>query len=83
MEVVNGSLTGRPVGRLCYGKEKKTRLIEYCEKNNNTFEESWYYADSISDYPVLSIVDHPVCINPDKKLKKKAMANKWKIYKWK
>ncbi len=83
MEVVNGYLTGYPEGRLCYGEEKKTRLMEYCEKNDNIPEESWYYADSISDYPVLSIVGHPVCVNPDKELIKKALDYGWKICKWK
>ena len=82
LEVSNGHLTGRPEGNLCYGQEKKIRLKEYCEKNNNKIEDSWYYGDSISDLPALEVVGHPVCINPDRQLRKKAAGNGWKIYTW-
>jgi HAD superfamily hydrolase (TIGR01490 family) len=83
LEIINGSCTGRTAGPVCFGKEKVVRLKEYCEKNNNTLEKAWYYGDSISDLPALSIVGFPVCINPDKKLKKVAKARNWRIYNWK
>ncbi len=83
LEVINGICTGRTAGPVCFGKEKVVRLKEYCEKNNNTLEKAWYYGDSISDLPALSIVGFPVCINPDKKLKKVAKARNWRIYNWK
>lgn len=82
LEVNNGQMTGLPEGKLCYGMEKLTRLKEYCEKNNNKIEDSWYYADSISDLPVLEAVGHPVCVNPDRQLRRKAAGKGWKIYKW-
>jgi HAD superfamily hydrolase (TIGR01490 family) len=83
LEVKNGILTGRPKGNLCYGNEKLVRLKEYCEKNNTGVANAWYYGDAIIDQPALSIVGHPVCINPDKKLKRVAEKNNWKIYNWK
>jgi HAD superfamily hydrolase (TIGR01490 family) len=79
MEVVNGVLTGEPVGSFCFGEQKVVRLIDYCRKNNVDSKDSWYYGDSISDLPVLSSVGHPVCVNPDKKLRKKALQSDWKI----
>jgi HAD superfamily hydrolase (TIGR01490 family) len=82
LEIMFGKYTGRPLGRLCFGDEKVARLKEYCEKNYIAPGEAWYYGDSISDLPVLSIVGNPVCINPDKKLLREARKNKWKIYKW-
>lgn len=82
LEVSNGVLTGRPVGNLCYGEEKLVRLKEYCEKNNTTPAEAWYYGDALIDQNALSIVGNPVCINPDKKLLKVARKNDWKIYYW-
>lgn len=82
LEVSNGHLTGLPEGNLCYGQEKLVRLKEYCEKNNNKTEDSWYYGDSISDLPALEVVGNPVCINPDRQLRKKAAAKGWKIYRW-
>lgn len=82
LEVVNGQYTGRPLGRLCFEEEKALRLKEYCEVNNTEMKNAWYYADSIDDKPALSIVGHPVCINPDKKLKKTALERNWKILQW-
>lgn len=72
LEVINGNLTGRPVGKLCFGKEKAVRLLSYCEKYNSNASDAWYYGDSISDLAVLGSVGSPVCINPDRMLKKEA-----------
>jgi HAD-superfamily subfamily IB hydrolase, TIGR01490 len=83
LEVKDGILTGKPKGNLCYGNEKLVRLKEYCEKNNTDLANAWYYGDAIIDQPALSIVGHPVCVNPDKKLKRIAMEKEWKIYLWK
>lgn len=82
LEVNNGYLTGRLNGRLCFGEEKRTRLTKYCEINNTKTSDAWYYGDSISDLPALSSVGNPVCINPDKKLKKEALKRGWKILQW-
>jgi HAD superfamily hydrolase (TIGR01490 family) len=83
LEVKNGILTGKPRGNLCYGNEKLVRLREYCEKNNTTAADAWYYGDAIVDQPALSIVGHPVCINPDHKLKRVAGMNNWTVHTWK
>jgi HAD superfamily hydrolase (TIGR01490 family) len=82
VEIRDGILTGKPHGSLCFGAEKLIRMREYCEKINITHPETWYYADSWSDLPVLEIVGHPVCINPDKRLLKKALSSNWEIYNW-
>jgi HAD superfamily hydrolase (TIGR01490 family) len=83
LEVKDNLLTGHAAGKLCYGDEKLRRLREYCEKNNSTPSLSWYYADALIDLPALSIVGFPVCVNPDRKLRKKAMEKEWRIYNWK
>jgi len=82
LEIVDGHYTGLPNGRLCFGEEKASRLKEYCEITNNRKEDAWYYGDSVADIPVLSSVGHPICINPDKKLKKYAHGKGWKSYQW-
>lgn len=78
----DGLYTGLAKGIPCFGKEKVNRMKEYCEMNNSRPEEAWYYGDSESDIPVLESVGHPVCINPDRRLKKKAEKNNWNIYRW-
>jgi HAD superfamily hydrolase (TIGR01490 family) len=82
LEIKEGYLTGYPIGQLCFGNEKMVRLKEYCEKNNFNTAEGWYYGDSVSDLPALSAVGHPVCINPDNKLKRIAKKRGWKINNW-
>jgi HAD superfamily hydrolase (TIGR01490 family) len=79
LEVDNGIFTGRPSGKFCFGEEKVVRLLEYCKLNSIDLESSWYYGDSISDLPVLSIVGNPICVNPDRKLKRVADKRGWQI----
>jgi HAD superfamily hydrolase (TIGR01490 family) len=83
LEAVNGILTGQPEGVFCFGEEKSVRLQQYCEKYNSKLQDAWYYGDSISDLPALSIVGNPVCINPEKMLERIAQKKGWKIYNWK
>jgi putative phosphoserine phosphatase/1-acylglycerol-3-phosphate O-acyltransferase len=83
LEVKNGVLTGKAMGRLCFGPQKLVRMKEYCERNRCSPSKAWYYADSESDVPVLEAVEHPVCVNPDKRLLKRALASNWKVCHWK
>ena len=82
LESKEGLLTGKPEGRICYGEEKLHRLTGYCAANNIYQSVLWYYSDSISDLPVLSYVGNPVCVNPDRELKKEALKRGWKILLW-
>jgi HAD superfamily hydrolase (TIGR01490 family) len=82
LEVKDGDLTGRPLGPLCFAKEKAVRLLAYCEKNKFSPSDAWFYSDSITDMPALRSVGNPVCINPDSKLKKAAKKSSWKILTW-
>ena len=83
LEESEGLLTGLPLGNLCFGEEKARRVIAYCENNNYSPANAFYYGDSISDLPALSIVGNPVCVNPDRQLEKEAFKRGWKIYWWK
>ncbi len=83
LEASDGLLTGLPLGNLCFGEEKARRLTMYCENNNYSPAYAWYYGDSISDLPALSIVGNPVCVNPDRQLEKEAWRKGWKICRWK
>jgi len=82
LEVIDGIYTGHPDGPYCFGAEKVVRLVDYCKKKGIDPSHSWYYGDSISDLDVLSSVGNPVCINPDRKLKKAAAKKGWKILFW-
>lgn len=77
----DGHLTGVPSGgKLCYGKGKVPPAEKFCEENGCSFDNAWYYADSISDLHLLEKVAHPVCVSPDKKLRAAAAKHGWTIW---
>jgi HAD superfamily hydrolase (TIGR01490 family) len=81
-EIIDGYFTGKPSGAFCFGSEKGARLAEYCEANNCDLPEAWFFSDSFHDISALSIVGHPVCVNPDSKLRKTAIQRRWDIKHW-
>ncbi len=79
LKIENGKFTGDLVGRYCYGKEKQIKALEYCSNNGYSLKDSFYYGDSCADRYILESVDHPVCVEPDWRLKKLANRMNWKI----
>ena len=79
MEDVGGILTGKSVGNLVFGKEKKYRLLSYCNGEGYDPKEAYYYGDAISDKYVLGAVGHPVCVDPDKRLLREATKKGWRV----
>jgi HAD superfamily hydrolase (TIGR01490 family) len=83
METRDGSLTGSPLGSYCFGKEKKRRVISICLEKGYNPAEAFYYADSLSDLDALESVGNPVCVNPDTRLRRKAVEKGWQVRTWK
>jgi len=79
LEIEGGRYTGRLKERYCYGKEKLRRAEEYCNRHSISLADSYYYADSYADLPVLEKVKHPVCVTPSPELRETALARGWKI----
>ena len=79
LEFVNGYATGRLLPPVMASATKAKWIREYAEKNDINLSESYAYSDSISDLPMLSIVGHPVAINPDFRLKQTALQHDWAI----
>lgn len=61
-----GVLSGEINGIINYGKAKAERVREFCIKNNISLENSWGYADHISDMEFLKLMKNPVAVNADK-----------------
>ncbi len=82
MRMDNGVYSGEVSGKYCYGTEKLQRVKSFCRRHRFSLEDAWYYADSIADLSVLRAVGHPVCVTPDRKLKKEARKRGWLIEIW-
>jgi HAD superfamily hydrolase (TIGR01490 family) len=79
MEFVNGYSTGRIIPPVMASATKATWIREYAEREHINLSDSYAYSDSISDLPMLSIVGHPVAVNPDMRLKQTATQHDWPI----
>ena len=79
LEFVNGYATGRTLPPVMASATKAKWMREFAEKNEINLSDSYAYSDSISDLPMLSIVGHPVAVNPDFLLKQTAIQHDWAI----
>jgi HAD superfamily hydrolase (TIGR01490 family) len=83
LELREGCITGGVLSFIS-GPEKVTKLKEFLqakEKDGVKFDlnDSFAYADDFNDLPLLSLVGHPVAVNPDPKLHKLAVKRGWEI----
>ncbi len=79
LEFVNGYATGRILPPVMASATKAKWMREYAEREGINLSESYSYSDSISDLPMLSIVGHPVAVNPDFRLRQTATQHDWAI----
>ncbi|SUA58628.1 Phosphoserine phosphatase [Oligella ureolytica] len=81
-EYLNGRYTGRFVGVASYKEGKITRVEEWLKSLNLTFEsfnEVYFYSDSMNDLPLLEKATHAVATNPSPTLREVAVRNNWAI----
>ncbi len=78
-ELVNEQYTGEIVGVPCFQEGKVTLLNAWLEKTGESLTGSYFYSDSHNDLPLLKLVDNPVAIDPDEKLRHFAEAQGWGI----
>ena len=81
-EEQGGEFTGRVVGQPCFREGKVVRVEAWLAEhglNWGSFEETWFYSDSLNDLPLLSLVTNPVAVDPDETLKEAALENGWMI----
>ena len=78
----NGEFTGQVTGIPCFREGKVQRLSAWLESQGCTldsFDESWFYSDSLNDLPLLVRVTHPVAVDPDDTLRAHAQAHGWPV----
>ena len=75
-----GRLTGACELPVCQGQGKVSRLERYLGSDGSIqWSESYAYADSLTDLPLLERVGHPVAVYPDRELAALAQANGWEV----
>ncbi|HSS61588.1 MAG TPA: HAD-IB family hydrolase [Candidatus Limnocylindrales bacterium] len=64
------------------GEARSALLEEYAARNGVVLAESFAYADSLSDLPMLELVGTPVAVNPDARLSQVAGQRGWRVERW-
>lgn len=93
-EILHGRYTGGVVGEPSFREGKVTRLQQWLAEHHpgatqmtaesiggvdERLEGSFFYSDSGNDLPLLLVVDNPVAVDPDDKLRAEAEARNWPI----
>nr|WP_166556233.1 HAD-IB family hydrolase [Mycolicibacterium sp. CBMA 226] len=78
MVVVDGKYTG-DVDFYCFAEGKVQAIEELAAREGYALEHCYAYSDSITDLPMLAAVGHPAVVNPDRALRKEAVARGWPV----
>ena len=78
-KIIDGKYTTEIEGIPCFQEGKVTRLNDWLKMNNDSMEGSYFYSDSINDLPLLEIVDTPIVVDPDERLREVGTKREWEI----
>ena len=76
-EVADGVYTGALDGDLMHGPAKAEAITALAAAEGLDLSRCSAYSDSINDLPMLSMVGHPVAVNPDPQLRREARRRGW------
>jgi HAD superfamily hydrolase (TIGR01490 family) len=74
-EILDGRYTGNISGVPCFQGGKVVRLQQWLVEQGENLESSYFYSDSANDLPLLEVVNHPVAVDPDPRLRDWAQGN--------
>ncbi|AKS31029.1 HAD-IB family hydrolase [Mycolicibacterium goodii] len=78
MVVEDGRYTGE-IAFYCYGEGKAQAIKALAAREGYALEHCYAYSDSVTDLPMLQTVGHPTAVNPDRALRKEAVARGWPV----
>ncbi|MGP3979103.1 HAD family hydrolase [Streptomyces sp. 8N114] len=78
MVVEDGRFTGE-IEYYAYGPTKAEAIQELAESEGYDLARCYAYSDSVTDLPMLEAVGHPHAVNPDRALRKEALARDWPV----
>jgi HAD superfamily hydrolase (TIGR01490 family) len=76
--VIGGVFTGE-LEFYAFGHRKADAMHAMAAEMKIDLAASYAYSDSATDLPMLNSVGHPVCVNPDKELKRVAQQRGWPV----
>ncbi|SED08426.1 HAD family phosphatase [Streptomyces sp. TLI_105] len=74
----DGCFTGE-VEYYAYGPTKAEAVRELAESEGYDLSRCYAYSDSATDIPMLEAVGHPYVVNPDRTLRREAVAREWPV----
>ncbi len=78
LQIVDGRYTGE-IDYYAFGENKASAIQELAEKHGYDLSRSYAYSDSVTDVPMLEVVGHPFAVNPDRELRRQAVARGWPV----
>lgn len=75
--IAGEKLTGEIDGMHYFGESKRTLAMHLAEEAGFSLKDSYCYADSKSDIPLLALFGNPIAVNPDRYLARAAVSNNW------
>jgi putative phosphoserine phosphatase/1-acylglycerol-3-phosphate O-acyltransferase len=78
-EASDGALTGRLAGPLMWGRERVRAVEEWSAQNEVALDQSFVYAGSFADVPLLGAAGQRRAVNPDARLAALAIVRRWPI----
>lgn len=82
VDEADGTLTGTYTAPACYGQGKVHWAEEFAKRHDVDLGQSFFYSDSYSDLPMLERVGRPRVVNPDPRLKRRAISKGWGYEIW-
>ncbi|MBN2382743.1 HAD-IB family hydrolase [bacterium] len=79
VELENDRYTHKLVQPVPFGTGKLILAHQYCREHGFQIHEAFFYTDSHSDLPLLEAVGHPICVNPDSRLRFAARKRGWTL----
>ena len=78
----DGRYTGFMASPPLVGEARAAWLRRYADQEGVDLKQSYAYADSYSDLPLLRAVGNPVAVSPDSALYRYARRRRWPIEPW-
>jgi len=81
IEEKDGLFTGKPRGTPTFREGKIAAVEQWLARLGHRLGdyESWFYSDSLNDFPLLELVTHPVAVDPDATLRSRALERGWPV----